>query len=249
MADPSPARALGLAELWREDVFQHYTSIADAVAFWDKLLDLNAHAHRSIPLHSLTAVVIEKDDRGDGGQELWGSYTMPPEPHVWLHRRLEEQEEPLELEETSDFKPVQSSSERPSTFAAGDAVKGILPACFTSQSACESFTNNCSAHGSCQLKYTDASARDTSPYRKCYTCSCNPTTSTSSSGHTLTTYWGGPACQKKDVSVQFWLLVLITVALVGAVGFAVGTLFSMGGEELPSVIGAGVSGHAGPARR
>ena len=44
----------------------------------------------------------------------------------------------------------------------------------------------------------------------------------------MTTYWGGPACQKKDVSVQFWLLALFTVALVGLISFAVGQVWSMG---------------------
>lgn len=61
-----------------------------------------------------------------------------------------------------------------------------------------------------------------------------------------TTYWAGSACQKRDVSVEFWLLALFTVAMVGVVGFAVGSIWGMGEEQLPSVIGAGVSG---PVRR
>ena len=58
----------------------------------------------------------------------------------------------------------------------------------------------------------------------------------------LTTVWAGPACQKKDISMEFWLIALFTVGLVSAVTFAVGNLWSMGEQELPSVIGAGVSG-------
>ena len=42
--------------------------------------------------------------------------------------------------------------------------------------------------------------------------------------------------------MQFWLIALFTVAMVGLVSFAVGQVWSMGEEELPSVIGAGVSG-------
>jgi hypothetical protein len=56
------------------------------------------------------------------------------------------------------------------------------------------------------------------------------------------TYWGGPACQKKDISVQFWLFVMVGVALAFLVSSGIGMLYSMGSEELPSVIGAGVSG-------
>lgn len=48
-------------------------------------------------------------------------------------------------------------------------------------------------------------------------------------------------CQKEDVSVQFWLIAGFTVTIVGAVTFAIGLLFSVGEEQLPGVIGAGVS--------
>ncbi|KAK1918310.1 hypothetical protein P3342_001228 [Pyrenophora teres f. teres] len=56
------------------------------------------------------------------------------------------------------------------------------------------------------------------------------------------TYWGGPACQKKDISTQFWLFVGSGVILAFLVSSGIGMLYSMGAEELPSVIGAGVSG-------
>jgi len=56
------------------------------------------------------------------------------------------------------------------------------------------------------------------------------------------TYWGGPACQKKDISVQFWLFVGSGIILAFLVSAGIGMLYSMGSEELPSVIGAGVSG-------
>ena len=38
------------------------------------------------------------------------------------------------------------------------------------------------------------------------------------------------------------MLALFSVGLVFLVSFAIGELMGMGGEELPSVIGAGVSG-------
>ena len=54
--------------------------------------------------------------------------------------------------------------------------------------------------------------------------------------------WGGPACQKKDVSTPFWLLAGITIFLVSVVSWGIGLLVSIGQEELPGVIGAGVAG-------
>lgn len=61
-------------------------------------------------------------------------------------------------------------------------------------------------------------------------------------GKIKTTNWGGPACQKKDVSVPFWLLTGFTIAMVATVSWAIGLVFSIGQEDLPSVIGAGVAG-------
>jgi hypothetical protein len=54
--------------------------------------------------------------------------------------------------------------------------------------------------------------------------------------------WGGTACEKKDVSVEFWLFASFGVAMTGLVAGAIGLLYIMGAEELPSVIGAGVAG-------
>ena len=56
-----------------------------------------------------------------------------------------------------------------------------------------------------------------------------------------TTYWGGAACQKEDVSSQFWILAGFSVLLMGLVGWAIGMMFSIGNEKLPGVIGAGVA--------
>ena len=71
---------------------------------------------------------------------------------------------------------------------------------------------------------------------------CTPTVVKDAEGRVRTTYWSGPACQKKDVSVQFWILALFSVGMVFVVSFAVGEVWGMGGEALPSVIGAGVGG-------
>ena len=171
----------------------------------------------------------------DAGAE-WGTYTMPNTPS--LLTRKEPTEDVLEVEPNTDYKPVQSSSSHQSTLAQ-EPLRGILPACFPSLSSCESLTRNCTGHGSCALKYSDLSS---DPKKSCYTCQCSPSVAKDSEGRVSTTYWGGPACQKRDVSVQFWLIALFTIAMMGLVSFAVGSVWSMGDEELPSVIGAGVSG-------
>lgn len=171
----------------------------------------------------------------------YGTYAMPPSAQSPLRKRQQSTEEPLEVEPSNapviaDTTPITSLADQ------SDPLPGILPACFPSLSACESSTRNCSGHGTCSKKYTDADAPTDSRYKNCYACQCSATTKESGSGGVSTTYWAGPACQKKDVSVQFWLIALFSVAMVGLVSFAVGQVWSMGEEELPSVIGAGVSG-------
>ena len=123
---------------------------------------------------------------------------------------------------------------------------GILPACYSSASACESTTHFCSGRGKCQKKYGGGSSKEARAEGGgggdvCFSCVCEPQKEKSEDGES-TTYWGGPACQKKDVSVEFWLLAGFTVVLVGAVGWGIGLLYEMGSQELPSVLGAGVAG-------
>ncbi|KAL9048158.1 MAG: hypothetical protein Q9162_007840, partial [Coniocarpon cinnabarinum] len=111
-------------------------------------------------------------------------------------------------------------------------------------------------HGSCKLKYDlshpssqleqrQDSARPgsgVSTKTKCFSCVCGITSQVDDQNRNTTTRWAGPACQKRDVSVPFWLLAGTTLGLVGTIGWGVGLLYGMGSEELPSVIGAGVAG-------
>lgn len=128
-----------------------------------------------------------------------------------------------------DTSPIDSAS----------VLRGILPACFSSQSACEATTRNCTGHGHCRLAYKD---RD-SDNKTCYACACTPDIRKDKDGKNVkTTRWGGPACQKKDVVMPFWLLFGFTVLFLFVVSWGIGLLYSMGEQELPSVIGAGVSG-------
>jgi hypothetical protein len=57
-----------------------------------------------------------------------------------------------------------------------------------------------------------------------------------------TTFWSGPACQKKDVSAPFFLIAGFTIFIVGIASWGIGLLFGIGQEDLPGVIGAGVAG-------
>jgi hypothetical protein len=59
--------------------------------------------------------------------------------------------------------------------------------------------------------------------------------------------WGGAACQKQDISIPFFLLASITILAILAVGAGIGMLFSVGQQELPSVINAGVNPPKGGA--
>ncbi|OCL02371.1 hypothetical protein AOQ84DRAFT_382746 [Glonium stellatum] len=123
------------------------------------------------------------------------------------------------------------------------SVLGILPPCFESLSICQISTYNCSGHGQCRLaRKGEQRAGGEGKYNDCYSCACKPTIVKNGDGTVKTARYGGPACQKKDVVVPFWLFAGSTVVLVFLISSAIGMLYSMGSEELPSVIGAGVSG-------
>lgn len=210
--------------------FHDFLEEATAVPTIERLMKAN---------YAITILYLPLTPLEVGAEAEWGTYTMPNVPSL-LKKRKEPTEDVLEIEPEADdeYKPVQSSSSRLGAVQQ-EPLAGILPSCFPSLSACESLTRNCTGHGSCSLKYEDLSS---DPRKKCYTCACSPTVKKDSEGRVSTTYWGGPACQKRDVSMQFWLIALFTIGMAFLVSFAVGSVWSMGEEELPSVIGAGVSG-------
>ncbi|KAF2435847.1 hypothetical protein EJ08DRAFT_645529 [Tothia fuscella] len=122
------------------------------------------------------------------------------------------------------------------------ALKGAIPTCFSSQSSCERSTNNCTGHGTCVRKWRGPSGEGKKA-NDCYGCACSiPEVRENKDGSKKTTRFGGGACHKKDVVMPLWLLGSTTVFLVLIVAWGIGLLYSMGSEELPSVIGAGVSG-------
>ncbi|KAL8936772.1 MAG: hypothetical protein Q9216_004757 [Gyalolechia sp. 2 TL-2023] len=169
----------------------------------------------------------------------YGSYQMPASAP--LQARDEVQSEALL---TAPSAPQTSlASHRPSTpqtlKASSVPRVGILPVCQSSLEKLIDATNNCSGHGLPYLKHNGTSDESSD----CYACKCRKTVLNRGDGKGVKTVeWAGPACSKKDVSMPFWLLAGISIGLVSAVSWGIGLLFSIGQEELPSVIGAGVTG-------
>ncbi|EER28667.1 hypothetical protein CPC735_039310 [Coccidioides posadasii C735 delta SOWgp] len=129
--------------------------------------------------------------------------------------------------------PRDSNSTKPD-----DKLSTLLPICYATNETCNARTNSCSGHGYCYLKRQGAAKGS-----ECYACRCLRTVdhTNSKDGSKETTQWGGPACQKKDVSMPFWLLGGFTLLLVVSIWLGVGLLWQMGQEELPSVLSAGVA--------
>jgi len=159
-----------------------------------------------------------------------------------LRTRQQQPEEPLSMPSAPDSSPSQSHHSRPSqpqTLKASTIPAGILPVCHSSHDACVAATHNCTGRGTCYKKY---SFKDGTKASDCFTCGCVATVRENLDGSKKTTQWGGPACQKKDVSVPFFLIAGFTIVMVATVSWGIGLLFSIGQETLPSVIGAGVAG-------
>lgn len=113
----------------------------------------------------------------------------------------------------------------------------LMPVCHSSEASCTEATKNCSGHGQCYRKYESKEESKSD----CYACKCGATQTTNQDGTVKSILWGGTACQKKDVSTPFFIIGGFSVLLVTAISFAVRMLFSIGQEELPSVLGAGVA--------
>ncbi|KAI9886193.1 MAG: hypothetical protein M1823_001989 [Watsoniomyces obsoletus] len=162
--------------------------------------------------------------------------------------RRQEAEKPLEspsssssssATSTTSASTTDSKSSPPTSTPSSNSTlpKGIIATCHSSKDACISATNNCSGHGECYHKYGSFGGAA----KECFACKCQPTIWHDSDTGIHTVHWGGTACQKKDISIPFFLLAGISILLVGAMTWGIGLLFSVGEEALPSVIGAGVS--------
>ncbi|MCJ1468368.1 hypothetical protein MMC07_006996 [Pseudocyphellaria aurata] len=218
-----------LEGLTREDGAQYTRTIESLKSFIRYVLTTPSIDQEStiilVPPHSRAV------KRSSGSP--YGIYNTPSQP---LHHRQLQSEEPLTS--LSDAFSKSKPSSHPQPLKDTPPVKGILPICHASLKECNISTNNCSGHGTPYKKYSDPKSKAPA----CYACNCTTTVQTRKDGKIKTTKWGGPACQKKDVSVPFWLLTGFTIAMVATVSWAIGLVFSIGQEDLPSVIGAGVAG-------
>src|SRR4051794_31182439 len=123
----------------------------------------------------------------------------PLSKHKHLARQAsEEEEETLSASSFPQLSTTQSKSSRQPKLAPGT----FLPTCFNSESSCTNATNSCSGHGSCWEKYIG-----------CYACRCSRTiVRHNDDGTTKTVQWGGTACEKKDISIEFWLFASFGIA-------------------------------------
>ena len=131
-----------------------------------------------------------------------------------------------------------------SSAAPSDIPRTTIPSCYIDEDSCVTATGNCTGHGACSLKWTEHDS-DEEMGAECWACACTPTILVAGDGPDgagrKTVYWGGPACQKKDVSVPFWLFAGFGIAMTSAVTYGIGMLYSMGEADLPSVLGSGVA--------
>ncbi|KAL6239430.1 hypothetical protein BDW75DRAFT_140338 [Aspergillus navahoensis] len=105
----------------------------------------------------------------------------------------------------------------------------IAPVCYASNSSCNDATNTCSSHGACYEKSSG-----------CYACLCHETYVKTASGAERKIQWGGAACQKRDISSPFFLIMGVTITVLLAITSAIVMVFGLGNDELPGVISAGV---------
>ncbi|KAI5307339.1 hypothetical protein KEM56_006935 [Ascosphaera pollenicola] len=165
-------------------------------------------------------------------------------------RRFEPTEQRLSDVISSDhFKDTSSVQDMPKTSPKQIPKPGmkmpstIMPLCYASNSTCNDVTQNCSGHGYC---YQKSSSKNSVGNKDCFACKCLKTVvSRYADGRPKKTIqWGGPACQKKDVSTPFFIFTILTIIVVLAITGGVRLLFRMGQEELPSVLSAGVAAKA-----
>ncbi|EGX49615.1 hypothetical protein AOL_s00078g104 [Orbilia oligospora ATCC 24927] len=125
-------------------------------------------------------------------------------------------------EDTSVVTPLQKNTNK---------IARPRPGCFENRDVCGNRTNNCNGRGNC-IKSTTQS--------NCWSCICTPTV-VKVGGANKTTYWGGNACQKKDVSVPFVLFVTFTIGMLLGIGWTINKMIDLGAEELPGELSAGVA--------
>lgn len=229
--------------LLQGEASQHKGDVADGSVLRKAIANFLAAGQRQGV--SITVMVFPPSDRTDSGKNLdhhlaYGLSSIPLESSLKRRQYGEFDDYSSSSIGSATYTSSSSSSQSSSTSAAStrpSAPSGILPARYSSQDRCENVTNYCSGHGSCKLRHNYKVGNSMTQF---YQCVCEEEVRTVD-GSTRTTVWGGPACQKRDISVEFWLLGGFTIVFVALISWGLMMLYAMGQEELPSVIGSGVS--------
>jgi Domain of unknown function (DUF3844) len=166
-------------------------------------------------------------------------FNLPPRKPSRLNARYGWQE--WKEERLSKSSGLVSSHPEPKVTPSSEPQKTnpstLTSVCHASNSSCVDATNNCSGHGHCYRKYTST---DEAVSSDCFACKCIDTIVENPDGTVKKLQWGGPACQKQDVSTPFFLLGGITLFVLTASAAGIRLLFTVGKEDLPSVIAAGI---------
>jgi len=119
-------------------------------------------------------------------------------------------------------------SPQQSPHAAPQQPIGSLSTCFYTAEMCEDETEGCSGRGEC----VSASKAG----RTCFVCACEVTESDQGRKES----WAGEACERKDISGPFVLITGTVIGFILLIGGSVSLLYTVGGQELPSVLMGGV---------
>lgn len=236
---------VALSPLKKATIHNEYLTVfrADKTNDFDRTILRKTLADLALLDMDITAVIMPPSPANAKRrvQSPYGTYDMPAlsarreNPEAILSLTAEPSVSPhAAYPDLEDF-PVFTSSKKSSN---NTTVRRILPPFFYSLESCQKTTLNCSGHGECKLLHKAQTKRNTDRYG----CVCSPTVVKLGKDGRKATYWGGPACQKKDISTPFWLFVGVGVGLAFLISTIIGMMYSIGTEELPSVIGAGVSG-------
>ncbi|MCJ1402625.1 hypothetical protein MMC11_005845 [Xylographa trunciseda] len=213
------------------DRYQQYTN---------RLRDLlNGFVHQESIQESTIVLMPPTSKQAKRSAETYGSYKVPAST---LYIREHPEEEPLSVYHPYTSPPAVQDSVPKYVYTTNSTSrpKVTMPICHSTEALCVTTTQSCSGHGKCYKKNRDGTGEETA--NDCWACGCTASVIKHEDGGIKTTNWGGPACQKKDVSVPFFLLAGFTIFILATLSWGIGLLYSIGEEDLPSVIGAGVTG-------
>ncbi|KAH6711680.1 hypothetical protein BKA61DRAFT_611417 [Leptodontidium sp. MPI-SDFR-AT-0119] len=210
------------------------TKIDELMAAQKRLLQFAEKAEMNV----VVVLMPESSRTSKTSGKPYGSYEEPSQVLIGKVRR-QTAEEPMTEAPVASTPPTFNSKQLQSSNSSRNSTLKPLPKlpplCHSSKDACESSTNGCSGHGTCFKKYSTTKA-------DCFTCRCSiESFMFGKKKYYKESSWGGSACHKQDVSGPFWLIGLFTVVMVGTISWGIGLMYSIGEEQLPGVIGAGVS--------